>query len=49
MCTDPRHFELFGVRFELFEQVVYVCFDRRTTALTSLPVIRYDTIKLSQK
>ena len=52
MCTDPRHIELFGVRFEqfeqlgqfgqfeLFEQVVYVCFDRRTTALTGSPVMR---------
>ena len=40
MCTDPRHFKLFGVRFELFEQVVYVCFDRRTTALTGSPVMR---------
>ena len=26
--------------FELFEQVVYVCFDRSTTALNGLPVIR---------
>ena len=48
MCTDPRHFELFGQfgefgqfeQFELFEQVVYVCFDRRTTALAGSPVMR---------
>ena len=40
MCTDPRHIELFGVRFELFEQFVYVCFDRRTMALTGSPVMR---------
>ena len=37
MCTDPRHIELFGVRFE---QIVYVCFDQRTTALTGSPVMR---------
>ena len=42
MCTDPRHIEPFGVRFEIpaFEQVVYICFDRRTTALTGSPVMR---------
>ena len=42
MCTDPRYIEMFGVRFEIpaFEQVVYVCFDRRATVLTGSPVMR---------